>query len=174
MVLAPPKQALKDPFSVAVAFLAVRSYSVAELKQRLRRKGFSATAIDETIAKLKGLRFLDDRRLAEQYASSLARNRAFGRFRVERELKARRLDPRQIEPALNVAFEENDEKALLERALDKKIQGLRFPVTRARLASLYASLRRRGFRIDDIIKAVRARPELEPVAGEAEFDSLEE
>jgi hypothetical protein len=40
-------------------------------------------------------------------------------------------------------------------------------LTRAKLASLCHSLLRRGFRSDDIIKAVRARPELRAVAEEA-------
>jgi regulatory protein len=154
--------------------LAARAYSVAELKQKLRRKGFGAEAIDETVARLKKLRFLDDRRLAEQYAASLARNRALGRFRVERELKARRVDPRAVEPALRAAYEEIDERALLEKVLDQKVRHLRRPFTRARLWGLCNSLRRRGFRSDDIMKAVRARPELAPVADEAEIEELEE
>lgn len=161
-------------FQTAIRSLAARAYSVAELKQKLRSKKFSAASIDQTVVRLKKLGFLDDRRLAEQYASSLVRNRAFGRFRIERELRARRVDPRSVEPALNAAFEETDERVLLERALDKKMSGLRLPLTQARLASLFASLRRRGFRTDDIIKAVRARPELAPVAEDADLEALEE
>lgn len=154
--------------------LAARACSVAEVKQKLRRKGFAAGAIDETVVRLKKLGFLDDRKLAERYASSLVRNRAFGRYRVERELKARRVDPRTVRPALDQAFEENDESVLLQRALDQKLRSLRLPLTRTRLASLYNSLRRRGFRSDDIIKAVRARPELGRAAEETPMESPEE
>lgn len=164
----------KDPFAAAVAMLAARACSVAEIKQKLRRRGFGSAGIEETVTRLKKLGFLDDRRLAEQYASSLVRNRAFGRFRVERELRARRVDPRSVEPALKAAFEETDERALLERVLDQKLPTLRLPLTRARLYSLCQSLRRRGFRTDDIMKAVKARPELAPVADDADFGSLEE
>ena len=164
----------KDPFAVALAMLAARACSVAELKQKLRARSFAAAAIDETVARLKELGFLDDRKLAEEYASSLVRNRALGRFRVERELRARRVDPRAVEPAVEGAFRETDERAVLEAALDKKIRTLRLPLTRPRLYGLCASLRRRGFRSSDIIKAVRARPELAPVAEEADLESLEE
>jgi regulatory protein len=152
----------------------VRAYSVAELKQKLRRKKFSEAAIDGAVARLKALGFIDDRRLAEHYASSLVRNRALGRFRVERELKARRVDPRTVQPALEKAFEEVDERSLLQKALDQKIRTLRLPLTRTRLASLCNSLRRRGYRSDDIIRAVRARPELSPVTDDLDVDSLEE
>lgn len=158
-------------FQSALRSLAARPYSVAELKQKLRSRKFSASTIDQTVLRLKKLGFLDDRRLAEQYASSLARNRAFGRFRVERELKARRVDPRSVEPALKAAFEETDERMLLEKVLEKKVCSLRLPLTRTRLASLLASLRRRGFRTDDILRAVKARPELAPVAADTDLEA---
>ncbi|HEY6293429.1 MAG TPA: RecX family transcriptional regulator [Terriglobia bacterium] len=169
-----PRLRSKDPFAAALALLAGRPYSVAELKQKLRAKAIAAAAIDETITRLKKLGFLDDRKLAEEYASSLVRNRALGRFRVERELRARRVDPRAVQPAVDHAFRETDEGALLETVLDKKIRTLRLPLTRARLYALCASLKRRGFRSGDIIKAVRTRPELAPVAEEADPESLEE
>ena len=172
--MAGARQGAAEPFPAAVAMLAARAYSVAELKGKLRRKNFTETAIDETVARLKKLGFLDDRRLAEHYAASLVRNRALGRFRVERELKARRVDPRAVQPALEKAYEETDERSLLEKALDQKTRTLRLPLTRARLASLCNTLRRRGFRSDDILRAVRARPELSPVADDFEADSLEE
>jgi regulatory protein len=164
----------ESPFQIALRYLGIRAYSVAELKQKLRRKQIPAAAIDETVVRLKQLGFLDDRRLAEHYASSLARNRAFGRFRVEREMKARLVDPRAVQPAVDLAFQESDERALLERALDQKMRGLPLPLTRSRLFSLCTGLRRRGFRSDDIMKAVRARPELAPVADDVDLESLEE
>jgi regulatory protein len=169
-----PEASLDAAFQAAIRSLAARAHSVAELKQKLRAKKFGAKSVNQTVVRLKKLGFLDDHKLAEQYASSLARNRAFGRFRVERELRARRVDPRSVEPALKAAFEETDERALLEKVLEKKVSSLRLPLTRTRLASLIASLRRRGFRTGDIIKAVRARPELAPVAEETELEALEE
>jgi len=162
-----------EAFRAAVEMLAARAYSVAELKQKLRRRKFAEPSISEAVARLKQLGFLDDRRLAEHYASSLVRNRTLGRFRVERELRMRRVDPRTVQPALEKAFEETDERLLLEKALAQKMRTLRLPLTRPRLASLCNALRRRGFRSDDILRAVRARPELAPVAEEVEFDSSE-
>lgn len=143
---------------------------MAELKQRLRQKGFSALEITAAVTRLKKLNFLDDRRLAEEYASSLVRNRSFGRFRIERELKARRVDPRSVGPALKAAFEEVDEGALLERVLDQRMRNFPRPLTRARFYSLCQFLRRRGFPLDDIMKAVKARSELASIADEAKFE----
>lgn len=148
--------------------LARRAYSVAELRRALARRFPNPAAVQAAVRRLRELKLLDDRKLAEQYASSLARDRAYGRARVRRELKARRVEDRHIEPALDEVFAEVDERELLERLLDRKLRTLRLPLTAAKLFSLCQSLARRGFRSDDIMKAVRSRPELRPVAEEVE------
>jgi regulatory protein len=153
--------------------LARRPYSVAEMRRALEKKYPDSSQVPKAIARLRELHYLDDKKFAEHYASSLARNRAYGRYRIRRELKAKLVDYRQIEPALQQAFGETSEPELLEHTLEKKLRTLRLPLTRAKLASLCQSLLRRGFRSDDIIKAVRARPELRPVAEAVEPADLE-
>ena len=146
--------------------LARRPYSLAEMRRALEKKYADSSQVRAAITRLRDLHYLDDKKFAEHYASSLARNRAYGRYRIRRELKAKLVDYRQIEPALQQAFGETSEQDLLERILDKKVRSLRLPVSRAKLAALCQSLLRRGFRSEDIMKAVRARPELTPVAEE--------
>jgi regulatory protein len=153
--------------------LARRPYSVAELRRALERKFPTHLAVDEAIARLRALGYLDDKKFAEQVASSLARNRSYGRHRIRRELKSKLVDYRQIEPALEHAFEETSERQLLERAIEKKLRGLRLPLTPRKLQSLCQSLLRRGFSSGDIMKAVRNRPELKPVAEEVNLSELE-
>jgi regulatory protein len=154
--------------------LARRPYSAAEMRRALERKFPGSDAVNEAIARLRAQGYLDDRKTAEQVASSLARHRRFGPHRIRRELKARLLDYRFIEPAIERAFEETDERALLDEALARKLRTLRLPLTEARLASLCRGLLRRGFAAGDIMKAVRGRPELRPVADDIEVDALEE
>jgi regulatory protein len=154
--------------------LARRPYSVAELRRALQRKFPSHPGIDEAVARLRSLGYLDDRKFAEQVASSLARNRAFGRYRIRRELKAKLVDYRHIEPALDRAFEESDERQLLERTIDRRLRTLKLPLTPRKLQSLCQSLLRRGFASGDIMKAVRSRPELKPVAEEVALAELED
>ncbi len=153
--------------------LARRPYSVAGLRRALERKFGATSSVAECVARLRELRFLDDKKFAESYAASLVRNRAFGRHRVRRELKAKLIDYRHIEPALEQTYEETDERQLLERTLDKKLRTLRLPLTRSKLHSLCQSLARRGFSADGIMKAVRARPELKPVSDAFEAANLE-
>jgi regulatory protein len=153
--------------------LARRPYSVAEMRRALAKKYPDSSQVPKAIARLRELHYLDDKKFAEHYASSLVRNRAYGRHRIRRELKAKLVDYRQIEPALQQVYGETSEWELLEQTLEKKVRTLRLPLTHAKLASLCQSLLRRGFRSDDIIKAVRAKPELRPVAEAVEAADLE-
>jgi regulatory protein len=171
--LARDKQGAPDPYAAALRMLARRAYSVAELRRALERKFPEHPGVRDAIVRLRQLGYLDDKKFAEQYASSLARHRALGRYRVRRELKAKLVDYKHIEPALQQAYEETNERELLERVLEKKVRTLRLPVTPSKLSSLCQSLLRRGFRADDIIKAIRARPELRPVAEGAALTELE-
>ena len=163
------KEAPPDPLTAALRMLARRPYSVAEMRRALAKKYPDSSQVSKAIARLRELHYLDDKKFAEHYASSLVRNRAYGRYRVRRELKAKLVDYHQIEPALQQAFGETSEQELLEQTLAKKLRTLRLPLTPAKLGSLCQSLLRRGFRGEDIIKAVRARPELKPIAGDVEL-----
>lgn len=164
-------QAPKEPFSAALAILARRPRSVAEMRRALERKFPGNPANEEAIARLRSLGYLNDKKFAQQLASSLARNKSFGRFRVRRELKAKLVDYRHIEPAIEEAYDETNEGELLRRTLERKIRTLKLPLTRAKLNSLCQSLLRRGFAADAIMKSIRSRPELRTVAEGVEIDA---
>ena len=125
------------------------------------------------IARLREMGYLDDRKFAEQFAYSLARNRAVGPHRLRRELKAKMVNSREIDSAVEHAYQDVPAEILLEQALDKKVRTLKLPLTRSKFHSLCQALMRRGFNASDIIRAVRARPELAPVAEALEPVDLE-
>jgi regulatory protein len=164
------KNTPRSPFSAALAMLARRPYSVAELKRALEKKFPANPANADAISRLRQLGYLDDKKVAEQVAYSLAHNRAYGPHRVRRELKSRLVDYKHIEPAIDAAYEGSTPRQLLEQVLTRKLRTLKLPVTRQKLASLCQSLLRRGFNSGDIIKAVRARPELKPVTEDVELE----
>jgi regulatory protein len=154
--------------------LSRRPYSVAELRRALEKKFPDSSEVPDVLARLSELRFLDDAKFAEAYASSLARVRNYGRHRIRRELKSKLVDYRVIDRAVENAFASVDERELLERTVDKKIRTLRKPLTRAKLASLCQTLIRRGFRADDIMKTIRSRLELTPVADNIIIEDADE
>ena len=153
--------------------MARRPYSIAELRRALERKCPKSEDIDAAIARLGELGYLDDRKFAEQYAYSLAQNRAFGPHRLRRELKAKMVNSQEIDAAVEHAYHETPAESLLEKALDKKVRSIRLPLTRSKFHSLCQGLMRLGFNAGDIIKAMRARPELAPVADDFEPVDLE-
>ena len=95
-----------DPLAAALRMLARRPYSIAEMRQALEKKFPQNEQVSEAIARLRELGYLDDRKFAEQYAYSLAQNRAFGPHRLRRELKARLVNYKEIEPAVDHAYQE--------------------------------------------------------------------
>lgn len=165
------KREARDPYSVALRMLARRGYSVAELRRALEKKFPDSPAVKKALARLRAVGYLNDTKFAEHYASSLVRHKALGRFRVRRELKAKLVDYRAIEPAIEQAYAETDEGSLLERTFSRKIRTLKLPLTPAKLNSLCQSLLRRGFAADAIMKCIRSRPELRTMAEGVEIDA---
>ncbi len=100
--------------------LARRPYSIAEMRQALEKKYPQSGQVPEAIARLRELGYLDDRKFAEQYAYSLAQNRAFGPHRLRRELKAKLVNYQEIEPAVERVYQETPAQALLEQALGQE------------------------------------------------------
>jgi regulatory protein len=167
------KQAPPDPLTAALRMLARRPYSIAEMRKALERKCPQSGQVAAAIARLRELGYLDDRKFAEQYAYSLAQSRAFGPHRLRRELKAKLVNYREIEPAVERVYQDTPAQALLEKALDKKVRAICLPLARGKFHSLCQGLMRLGFNAGDIIKAVRARPELSPIAEDFEPADLE-
>ena len=88
------------PRVVAIGLLARREYSRAELAQRLSKKSFEPSAIDECLDKLIEQGFQSD----ERFAASFVRSRILrgqGVIRIKGELRQRGVD----QETLNAAFE---------------------------------------------------------------------
>ena len=95
--------------------LARRPYSIAEMRRALEKKYPGTEQVSQAIARLRELGYLDDRKFAEQYAYSLAHNRAFGPHRLRRELKAKLVNYQEIERAVERAYQETPAPLLLEQ-----------------------------------------------------------
>ena len=151
-----PHSAPQDPYATALRLLSQRAYSSGELLATLKRKFPGEESLPGVIERLRKLKFLDDRRFAEHRASFLARHRGWGRFRVQRELKARKVPEKWIGPAVERAFRESDERELARKLVEKKLRGARFPLSPQKFSSLSRSLMRRGFPADVIMDSIRA------------------
>lgn len=131
--------------SKALRYLGRRDRTVSEMRLYLKRKEFSPETIHEVVDRLLKEGWLNDDRLAREWARSRLENRQHARYRVRRDLVSRGVDPEVAAQALQEVFEDVDEKVLAQRCAEKKLktwQGLDPPRVRRRLAQF---LSRRGF-----------------------------
>ncbi len=144
-----------DPYTVALRWLASRELSVAQVRQRLRQRGFGTDQIEAAIDRLQEARALDDRRTAGAYARTAVSLRLRGRARVLRDIEALGIDREDARAAIGEAFSEVDEATVLERALARRLHG---PVQDlAHFRRLHQYLVRQGFPPGLAVAALKAR-----------------
>jgi regulatory protein len=135
--------------------LGRRELSVADLRARLLDRDHPAGEVDAAIAHLLETRALDDDRVARAYARTAASVKGRGRLRVMRELHAMGIATEIVAAALADVFGELDERALIARALQKKLRGRPRIASPAEHARLYQYLMRQGFSPAATIAALR-------------------
>ncbi len=139
----------------AIHLLSRRALSIAECRDRLLDLQHPEDKIDAAIARLLETGGLDDRRLAQAYARTAVEIKGRGRLRVVRELQARGVDKEVAAEAAGEVFDETDERALVARALQKKLRGRPRPADAAEAARLYQYLMRQGFTPAVVIDSLR-------------------
>lgn len=134
----------------ALRLLAVRERSSADLRTRLRQKGYSAEAVTRVVSRLVETGLQDDSRYAESYAEA-ARGRGVASRRVGLELRARGVE---IDAAVAASTSRPEDEAARARALAVRrassLAGLP-PEVRARRLSGF--LARRGYP-SDLVQAI--------------------
>lgn len=144
----PRKLSPDELWNYALRVLAQRPYSIADLKAKLSRRADSPSAVAETLAKLREYGMADDEKFSEAFASSRLQNDGFGRSRVLRDLRAKRIPPSVAEKAVEKTFQKTDEPALAAQFLLRKYRNkdLRQVLKdEKQFASAYRKLRVAGF-----------------------------
>jgi regulatory protein len=77
---------MAEALTLAYQYLGKRDRTVAELRRHLEAKGAAPAAVDEAIATLKRLGYLDDARYARCFAEDRRRLDHWGAERIERRL----------------------------------------------------------------------------------------
>jgi regulatory protein len=145
-------------WTYAVKVLAGRAYSTGELREKLHRRAERAADVDEVLARLKEVGYLDDRRYAEGFASARLANEKLGRTRVIEDLRQRRVAPSLAERTVQRVYQDVDEEALIEDFIRRKYrraprEGL-FREDKD-IAVAYRRLLRAGFRSGEIIRVLK-------------------
>ena len=159
-------------WAYALRVLGGRAYSIAELREKLRRRAGSEGDVDNVLSRLKDYGYLNDQRFAEGFASARLANEKFGKTRVLQDLRQRRVAPLLAEKTVQKLYRDVDESALIEDWIRRKYrtaqrEGL-FQEDKD-LAAAYRRLLRAGFRTGEIVRVLKRfakNPEL--------LDTLEE
>jgi regulatory protein len=136
----------------ALRLLSVRERSQAELRQRLRKKGYSAEAVTRVLDRLVETGLQDDARFATLYADT-ARSRGYASRRVAQDLRVKGVETTVSIEASTVSPEAEAEQA---RAVAARRLGslARYPAE-VRARRLSAFLQRRGYDRDVIQEIVQ-------------------
>ncbi len=130
--------------------LSRKAYTTHQLKERLLKKQASSHTIEQVMAKLEEMKFIDDARYAEQYISS--RQRTKGKSKLKQELFQKGL----TELTINQTLEDlSDEQQIASATLllEKQLSKFQKVEPNKRYAKAYTFLARRGFS-GDIIRSV--------------------
>jgi regulatory protein len=140
----------------AFNLLSYKPRSVAELRGRLLEKDWADEEIvDQVIARLKELGYLNDEQFATSYATSRLTVKPLGRTRLRRDLQRKKLPTQTVEQALDEAYSEQSEEELIERAINKRLRLKGMPATREETKKLFDYLVRRGFNYDLVLRKIR-------------------
>jgi SOS response regulatory protein OraA/RecX len=112
-----------DAYTTALTWLSRRELSVAQLRTRLARRKFDHAEIEAALAKLASDRTLDDARVALAAARLEGSIRNRGRRRVLQRIQQLGVSASLAKAAVDEVFADIDEKAQLEKAIEKKLRG---------------------------------------------------
>ena len=150
------KPLYEKTFERALNLLSYKARSRAEMRARLMEKDWAKEAVvDQVIARLEELGYLNDEDFAANFANSRLTAKPVGRTRLRRDLQRKKLQSETIESALDVAYDQQSEEELIDRAIGKRLRSKGAPATREEAKKLFDYLIRRGFSYDLVLRKVR-------------------
>jgi len=145
-------------YEYAVAALARRMRTVAELKRLLRRRvdaetEFGQTLVQLIIRRLKDQGYLNDASYAASYSSFRRDNEKFGPRRVITDLKVKGIHANLIEQAVSAAYRDVNEEQQARAYLKRK--RLMQPRDQKQAARIFRQLVRAGFTTKTILTLLK-------------------
>jgi regulatory protein len=132
----------------ALKLLNVRALSAPELRAKLMRRAAQPEDVGPAIEKMKEFGFLDDARFAEGYALARRESGSYGKQRVLRGLRQRKVSSAIAQKAAEAAYRDTDESDLVRNWLERKFRNIQlseYLKEEKHLASAYRKLRYAGF-----------------------------
>ena len=128
--------------------LAMRAYTIGELKRKLQMRAQLEADVDPVVSLLKQAGALNDRQFADSFATARKTNQHFGQHRVLRDLMMKKVPSTVAKEAIREAYENSNEVDLIAQYLERKYRGKdlkEFLQEEKNLASAYRRLRTAGY-----------------------------
>jgi regulatory protein len=135
--------------------LSYRARSEAELGQRLRARGFAASVVEQTLARLRELGMVDDAEFAEAWVESRLAQRPMGPAALRSELRQKGIPGDVAARAIETRLGEEAQSDLALALARKRLTGAQTSDPKL-LARIRRLLVHRGFS-SDVIQSVMAR-----------------
>lgn len=144
-------EAYVDAKQTALDYLAYKPRTEQEVRRKLRKQDVSRPVVDDVIARLHELEYLDDESYAHDYAHNRFSSKKYGPVRIRRELEERGIDRHLAETAVDELFAEKSARGAAWEHAEKRWPRLTDEDDpRRRRQKMYRYLRRRGFTSDTI------------------------
>lgn len=143
----------QECFDAAMKFLERRLHSRDELSRKLIRKEYTPEMVNDVLADLQRMGYVNDEQFAKTNAEAAAQHRKHGKRRAMVELLKKGVDRETARSAVEEVYDTTDSLAIARQLAQKKAGSLRRldpTVARRRLAGMLA---RRGFEYD-VVKPV--------------------
>jgi len=135
----------------ALDYLAHKPRTEEEVRRTLRGDDVPESVIEDVVARLYELSYLDDEAYAANYVRNRFASKKYGPVRIRRELVERGVDRHVADRAVADLFEDEDPVAAAREHAEKRWRRLADEEDpRRRKQKLYRYLRRRGFTSDTI------------------------
>jgi len=150
----------KSAHAFAIAHLARRDFSMAELRRKLKERGFAESAIEPVLAALEASNIVNDGRYGENVVAHRAR-RGQGPARIRQELKRSGLGSEDIQATMDKAKDDGPDFVSLARATRARKFGPDLPKDWKERSRQARFLQYRGFSTDHIRAVLERVPDEE-------------
>jgi len=156
----------KSAHAFAIAYLARRDFSAADLRRKLKDRGFAESAIEPVLVELESSNVINDSRYGENVVAHRAR-RGQGPARIRQELKRSGLGSDDIQATMDKAKDEGPDFVGLARAARARKFGSELPKDWKERSRQARFLQYRGFSTDHIRAVLEGVPDDESDADPA-------
>lgn len=153
---------LKDPadydhgYQYALFLLNLSMRTINEVKEKMTKRGYASTVINEVINNLLQEKYLDDENYTEVFINSMKNYKTWGRFMMKKKLYEKKLPKELTESKLAELVSDEDELEIAQKYLEREYKNIILPeLSYEEKQKVMRRLLSRGFGMDTVTKLVK-------------------